>query len=91
LSKCELPASDEFQHIEDACALAAVPGTSVNLECVRHFLFSGSVTFSSATRPDEMLMNAFLKTPKLLRRSALVTGIEDAIMGDKDASATAVL
>ena len=63
-----------------AYSLAFTPGTSVNLECVRHFLFSGNVNLPEYLLAGSVLAEAFLKAPRFLRVSTLNDRIEDALV-----------
>jgi hypothetical protein len=62
-----------------ACALAVVPGTSVNLNCVRHFLFNAGVLLPEYLYESSTLAQAF-SSARVLRNPALRERLEEAIM-----------
>ena len=62
-------------------ALASVPGTTVNLECVRHFLFGASRALRLEHAHRSLLENASVGTAKLLRRHGLKLGLDRALLG----------
>lgn len=61
-------------------ALASVPGTTVNLECVRHFLFGASEMIRLDHVSTRLLLSASLGTERLLRRHGLNRRLEDAVL-----------
>jgi hypothetical protein len=63
-----------------ALALAVAPGTSVNLECLRHFLFGGQIKLSEELQANNFLAKAFGDSIRFLRGSALRDRLDDALV-----------
>lgn len=61
-------------------ALASMPGTTVNLECVRHFLFGASGMIRLDHVSTRVLISASSGTERLLLRHGLHRRLEDKIL-----------
>jgi hypothetical protein len=62
-----------------ACALAVVPGSSVNLDCVRHFLFNARISLPAYLYESNVLAQAFTSA-RVLRNAALRDRLDDALI-----------
>jgi hypothetical protein len=68
-----------------ACALAMVPGTSANLNCVRHFLFNGNISLPGYLYESNKLAEAF-RAARVLRNPALRDRLDAAMLQQSSGS-----
>ena len=67
-----------------AAPLAIVPDATVNLECVRHFLFGGHIKLSMELQAHDVLARVFSDASRFLRKQALGERLDDALAGVED-------
>lgn len=65
-----------------AYSLAVIPGASVNLNCMRHFLFGGIMRLPDSFATDHILGRAFNDSARVLRGPALGDRLDDVLIGD---------